>query len=127
VPAPVRFLSCEPILDPLSLGMWVFDRDQADSVMGHPISWVIVGGESGARARPCDVAWIRSVVRQCRESRVPVFVKQLGALPISDSDDDRRHCGDMNLPRPFRLLLRGSGADPAEWPEDLRVREWPHA
>ena len=53
--------------------------------MGRPcrdvehVDWVIVGGESGPGARPCDVSWIASVVRQCREAGVPVFVKQLGA------------------------------------------------
>lgn len=36
----------------------------------------IVGGESGPGARPCDVAWVRSIVRQCREAGVACFVKQ---------------------------------------------------
>ena len=53
-------------------------------------------------------------------------MKQCGAVATSDNDDDRRHCGDMNLPRNFRLHLADrAGADPDEWPEDLRVREWP--
>ena len=55
-----------------------------------------------------------------------MFVKQLGASPISDDDDDRRHCGNMMLPHPFELRLRDrKGGDMAEWPEDLRVREFP--
>lgn len=64
VPAAVRFLSVEPLLaDPGALDL-------------NGISLVIVGGESGPRARPCDLAWIRSVVEQCRAASVPVFVKQ---------------------------------------------------
>ena len=53
-------------------------------------------------------------------------VKQLGAQPESGDDDDRRHCGDMNLPLRFRLKLADrKGGDWSEWPEDLRVREYP--
>jgi hypothetical protein len=37
---------------------------------------VIVGGEGGPNARPCNVEWIRSIVRQCAETGVPCFVKQ---------------------------------------------------
>lgn len=44
---------------------------------GAPIDWVICGGESGPKARPCHIDWIRSIVRQCREAGVPCFVKQL--------------------------------------------------
>jgi len=64
IPAAVRFLSVEPLLDdlgPLDL---------------TGISWVIVGGESGPGSRPLDVAWVRSIVGQCKAASVPVFVKQ---------------------------------------------------
>lgn len=40
------------------------------------LDWVIVGGESGRKARPCDVAWIRSIVEQCNAAGVACFVKQ---------------------------------------------------
>ena len=66
-PAVVRFMSCEPLLGPL-------DRLDLDG-----IGWVIVGGESGAGARPMDPRWAVDIVRQCREAAVPVFVKQLGS------------------------------------------------
>src|SRR5690606_3201684 len=46
------------------------------------LDWIVVGGESGPGARPFDVAWARSIVEQCRESLIPVFVKQLGSKPI---------------------------------------------
>src|SRR5690606_25954660 len=132
-PAAVRFVSCEPLLGPVDFGRVPLDPSDPSIMRGifNPlegggtetatpwrINWVIVGGESGpgARpARPCDVAWIRSIVRECRESDTPVFVKQLGSVPIVDLEftDNRLHLRD---PR---------GADPSEWPEDLRVRETP--
>jgi hypothetical protein len=46
---------------------------------GPALDWVVVGGESGPNARSCNVEWIRSIVRQCTDARVPCFVKQLGA------------------------------------------------
>ncbi len=72
------------------------------------IDWVIVGGESGDAARICHAEWIDSIVRQCRGAGVAVFVKQLG------SHWARSH--GWKSPK---------GDDPSEWPEDLRVREWP--
>jgi protein gp37 len=103
VPAALRFLSCEPLLGPIDLGL--------KRLGDRGIDWVIGGGESNGR--PCDVAWIRSIVDQCKSAGVPVFVKQLGSDP--------RHGLE-------RLDLRHShGGDPSEWPEDLRVREMPEA
>ena len=97
------------------------------------IDWVIVGGESGPNARLCDVEWIRSIVRQCKNAGVPCFVKQLGTLPLvplAPSDD---HWPGMHAdPRGrsdgmAKLVLRDpKGADTSEWPEDLRdAREFP--
>ena len=102
--AAVRFLSCEPLLGPLTtLGL-------------RGLNWVIVGGESGPNARPCNIDWIRAIVQQCREAGVPCFVKQLGSHPIG------RHSSGFD----FRLKLKDrKGGDPAEWPEDLRLREMP--
>ena len=66
VPAKVRFLSCEPLLGPLRLDL-------------RGIHWVIVGGESGARARPVDPQWVRQIREQCEEAGVAFFFKQWGA------------------------------------------------
>jgi protein gp37 len=66
VPAHVRFLSCEPLLGPLGLDL-------------EGIHWVIVGGESGHRARPMKADWVRSIRRQCEQAGVPFFFKQWGA------------------------------------------------
>ncbi|MEQ9078606.1 MAG: DUF5131 family protein [Sandaracinaceae bacterium] len=81
------------------------------------LDWVIVGGESGRGARPFDLAWARSTIAQCREAGVPVFVKQLGAKPFVR----------MTSQHPQLSLRHHKGGDPLEWPEDLRVREFPHA
>lgn len=67
VPAAVRFLSIEPLLE---------DLGRLD--LGH-IDWVIVGGESGHRARPMKLAWVESIRRQCVEQEVAFFFKQWGA------------------------------------------------
>ena len=68
VPARVRFLSIEPLLE--DLGKF--------NLSG--ISWAIVGGESGPGARPMHENWVVSVRDQCRESRVPFFFKQWGGV-----------------------------------------------
>ena len=96
------------------------------------IDLVIVGGESGPGARPCDIAWIRSVVEQCRAAGVKCFVKQLGARPtlteavLGEWGDGVRFTGDgPGTNRGRVLLLDKKGGDPSEWPADLRVREFP--
>lgn len=62
----LRFLSIEPLLEDLG-------RINLDN-----INWVIVGGESGPRARPMDIAWARSIRQQCQKAQVSFFLKQLG-------------------------------------------------
>jgi protein gp37 len=115
----VRFVSAEPLIGPLDLtrvGPYPgrLDTYARLDVLDSPdprVGWVIVGGESGPRARPCDLAWIRSIVQQCRAAGVPVFVKQLGSSPVAAGGT---------------VGLRGrKGAEPSEWPEDLRVQETP--
>jgi hypothetical protein len=95
-PSAVRWASVEPLLEPVDLRLWLGSLD-----------WVVVGGESGRGARPFDIAWARDVLRQCRAAGVPCFIKQLGARPVA------------------LRLKHGKGGDMAEWPADLRVREFP--
>jgi protein gp37 len=118
---------------------------------GVALDWVVVGGESGPGARPFDVAWARSIVQQCKAADVPVFVKQLGAAPLDSSMSETRCRGKVHYRQPagsardvehreqiargaapaytvepMRVDLRDrKGGDPSEWPEDLRVREYP--
>lgn len=70
--------------------------------------WIIFGGESGKNARFCSMQSIRDGVGFCRRNNVAPFVKQLGSNTNYDLKDS--HGGDMS-----------------EWPEDLRVREFPKA
>jgi protein gp37 len=69
----VRFLSVEPLLEDLG------------KLNLRKIHWMIVGGESGAGARPMDPAWVRSLERQCRESDVSFFFKQWGGIRKSET------------------------------------------
>lgn len=128
----VRFISGEPLLEGVDLSPWLQSQGSTATAAGvgwspgahlSPLHWVIIGGESGPKARRFELAWARDLVRQCRAMGVAPFVKQLGALPTSSALDDMRHCGDTV---PFVLRLKdGHGGDMAEWPEDLRVREYP--
>jgi protein gp37 len=68
VPARVRFLSCEPLIGPL------------ENLPLDGIHWVIVGGESGPRARPMEEAWVQSIFRQCDQASVAFFFKQWGGV-----------------------------------------------
>jgi protein gp37 len=79
IDAQIRFLSVEPLLEDLG----VLDL--------KGISWVIVGGESGPRARPMKPKWARSVQLQCMDAGVPFFFKQWGSF---GSDGVRRAKGN---------------------------------
>lgn len=130
IPAAVRFLSCEPLIGPLDFPHaapcgYYCDHDEfgGGHRPGHGLSgihWVIVGGESGPRARPCNVEWLRDIVRQCKAAGVPCFVKQLGsnAMQVFGAHGSEAYATPMILKHP-------KGGEPSEWPEDLRVREFP--
>lgn len=66
IPAKIRFLSCEPLLEDLG------DLDLSG------IDWVIVGGESGVNARPMKPEWVRSIMFQADRQKVAFFFKQWG-------------------------------------------------
>lgn len=139
-PAAVRFVSFEPLLEDVTEPLaddvdWLGGPDEGGGCrtcgcswegeknaagihecppgFGGRIHWAIIGGESGPRSRPCDLAWIRALVTRCRAAGVAPFVKQLGARPV-------RSPGMKSL-----ALKHRKGGDPSEWPEDLRVREFP--
>ena len=65
------WLSAEPLLGPIDLGLrYIAPEDM-------PFEWVVVGCESGPNRRPCKIEWVESIVDQCMEAEVPVFVKQI--------------------------------------------------
>lgn len=121
IPAVVHGLSCEPLLGPLNLGLR-YTQPEDPPNMPKPkdqVDWVIVGGESGPNARACDVTWIEDMVDQCSSAEVACFVKQLGKRPV---DGTRMSCDSDRIP----LQLKDKkGGKPAEWPESMRVRQFP--
>lgn len=112
IPARVRGLSIEPMLGPIKLKL-------ADG----NIHWIIYGGESsqGAPARACNVEWIENGLEQCRWLGITPFIKQMGSYsgrPYKSADSDV-------LEFAVKRYQHRAGADPAEWLEHLRVREFP--
>lgn len=107
-PAAVRFVSYEPALTGVTFEPWIGE--------GHGLDWIIVGGESGPGARPFDLEWARSTVAQGNARGVPVFVKQMGSNAVDSHD------------MPFLFVdvdFKKKGADPSEWPPELRVQQFP--
>ncbi len=88
----IKFVSFEPLLG--DIGTVKFDLS-----LSEPISWIVIGGESGPRHRPMQIEWARNLVKQAKEQGVAVWMKQLGGL------------------RP--------GGNLEDFPEDLRLREFP--
>jgi protein gp37 len=100
IPAPVHWVSAEPLLEPIYMDMAGINYGIDYPNWSQRIEWVVVGGESGPQYRPMHKEWAQDIVAQCRTHDVPVFVKQLGGWP------DTRH-------------------ELSDFPEDLRIREFP--
>jgi len=115
---PVLGLSLEPLIGPIDIAL-ALGMAGVEDVAAH-LDWVIVGGESGPKARPCDVAWIRSVCDQCATAAVPAFAKQLGANVIWSTTISL----GVKWMKPAKFT-DPKGGDPDEWPADMRVREMP--
>jgi protein gp37 len=90
-----RFLSIEPLLE--DLGMLELGG----------IEWVIVGGESGPKARPIELEWIRSILQQCEQSGVAFFLKQLGGRKSKRGGDEALLDGKHWRQYPFGLRMKG--------------------
>ncbi len=142
IPARVRFLSIEPLLGSIDFadlpgpagreGLFRGHALTGDGFDGNGVDWVIVGGESGPRARPCDLNWVWDIVIQCKAAGVACFVKQLGSRLIGDEsefpkDITKFYTGGVTQSFPSFALNHPKGGDMSEWPEDLRVREFPGA
>jgi protein gp37 len=157
-PAAVRWASCEPLLEQVSLHKWLGrfcgcacahgpEPEPCDDYMAgrkrcpnepRGLDLVVIGGErstSAGQARSMDLEWAYRLVRQCRDGgRTKAFVKQLGDDPQQRTWSRSRrpeasggywtsHCDHV-----WRYPVTASGgADPSEWPADLRVREMPEA
>ena len=106
--AAVRLVSAEPLLGPIDFtridplifaakanalsGVWQWDRGPSRSETPR-LDWIIVGGESGPKARPMHPDWARSIRDQCAAAGVPFFFKQWGAwaplCAMSEASVDR--------------------------------------
>lgn len=134
LPAPLVFTSMEPMLGPVVLPSSYLSRGQR--------VWPIVGGESGGKARPFDMAWATRMLKPCQDHGVPLFIKQLGAVaidgpgtrsPLSAAAGTRSgkiDCAITDDGEDSQIYRRvnlkdGKGGDLAEWPEYLRRRELP--
>lgn len=99
-----NFISYEPALGPVNFREFFVDTpvevEEKRGFITPTIDWIICGGESGPGCRPMDLEWARDVRDHCKAAYVPFFMKQLGGHP------KKRH-------------------DPAEWPADLRIQEFP--
>ena len=106
IPAAVRFLSVEPMVEPVDIAPWLAvpsDHRKAKA----PISWIIVGGESGGGARLMRPDWVRGLRNQAHAAGAKLFVKQIGS----------NHAVWPGV--------TGKGEDPTQWPADLRVQDFP--
>lgn len=93
------FYSVEPLLEKVNLDL-----------QNYGVDWVIVGGESGKGARPCNYEWVLDIVEQCQKAGTPVFVKQLGTNYFQEG---------------VSIKVKGKGGDIHELPSRLQVREFP--
>lgn len=133
----VRFLSMEPLLAAVDLsdcgcgGAFRIPSCKLTGPCGQGVDWVILGGESGKAARPCNIDWLLDLVTQCQRAEVPVFVKQLGAMPVTSNVN----LFDFeNQPEMFahgegfaacRLVLKDKkGGDLTEFPDQLMFRDF---
>lgn len=92
-PAGTRFLSIEPLLGPVGV------------VSLEGIDWVIVGGESGPKARPMEADWVRTIRDQCRQSGVAFFFKQWGGLRPKDGGRKLDGREWNQFPKPARFTV----------------------
>jgi protein gp37 len=128
-PTHVPFLSLEPMLERIDLRDVEFAGIILDCLTGcydasnlpipgvpsqgvmEKVNWIIIGGESGKNARPFHLEWADTIIRQCREVGVKVFMKQVGSNAFYRG-------------QPFKTKSR-AGSDPTEWPEWAQIQEFP--
>lgn len=99
VPASIRFLSCEPLVEQVTLVPWLTSQG---------LHWVICGGYSGSQDRPMDLSWARALRDECDAHDVAFFMKQLGTVYAKQHG-----------------LADWKGEDFSEFPPDLQRRAFP--
>ena len=116
-PAHVHWASYEPALGPIDWRKIIDHRDRPLCALDG-LDWIVIGGESGPKARPFDSAWVDQTLDQVHEhyelddtTPVQVFVKQMGGNLTGEWEGP--------LPKAYK------GDDPSEWPKRLRRQEYP--
>lgn len=126
---PVRFFSLEPLLGPINMheALYVGEEGGAEYAGGRRnfFQLAITGGESGPKARPCRVDWIRDIGRQCQAAGVAWFNKQLGSRPVWPMVKTQIAVDDFAEMPEWGEMRDPKGGNMDEWPEDLRVRQLP--
>lgn len=111
-PAAVHFVSVEPLLGPIDFDAIVPHPTAWGPVYGieRTLDWVIVGGESGPKARPMHPGWVRSLRDQCKAAGVAFHFKQWGEWhpPGSSDDYDTGGRGPKSLPRALMVANDGT-------------------
>jgi protein gp37 len=107
------------MLGPVDLSLWLtkavssidyFQRVGSDGIgQKEHVDWVIAGGESGPHARPTHPDWVRNLRDQCVDAGVPFHFKQMGTYWAKENAAKDKKGGDWD-----------------EWPDDLKVRQFPH-
>lgn len=135
-PAAVRWVSAEPLLGPVDLrNLQVRKNTFIDALCGDvktgdgeiyaacpgSVSWVVAGGESGAKARPMHPDWARSLRDQCQAARVPFWFKQWGShrwVAGSRFDEATQCWVDHGIvPQRVSVKLAGRELDGRTWDE----------
>lgn len=132
IPAAMRFLSCEPLLEGVEVCNGSVSRWSKRPAATVPFDLVIVGGESGPKARLFDADWARAICDQCHGSAADVpctafYMKQFGRRGLDLKNGIGGHGMRDKLSAPFisRRLKSRDGRDPAEWPVDLQEQHLP--
>lgn len=126
-----KWLSVEPIVNAVDLRLIGEGRNTITPL--NYLKLVVVGGESGPGSRLCNVEWLRTIRDQCRGHKTACFIKQVGSNPYDgagkvfhwpkgDPSWISHSITDAHL---IPKLRDKKGGDWAEWPKDLRVREFP--
>lgn len=133
IPAAKRWLSIEPMIEEIDFGKIPIQLTCKDGkkrtyknkysfpnnikLWLRGIDWVVVGCESGTGKRPCKTEWILSIVNQCQDAGVPVFVKQIQKY-------DWEFTGDRWNQDRYGLVGKVI-KDMSKFPENLQIREMP--
>ena len=120
-PAPIKFVSCEPLLGPVDLSQWLNHPNKKRPYKG--LDWVIVGGESGFYARPMHPLWGRILRDQCSAAEVPFHFKQWGCWrPLENGVKSRVRTFRLDAPESESVTFIWKGKKASG--RDLDGRVW---